>query len=307
MPGLIALIVRCPDVSADRVVSVELEATVGAVRGVVADAAALSSQHSFELRHARLSSATPGGGAASAWPLLADDSARLCELDIRDGDTLHVVLDKKHAARERLRLLGVRCGPRGALEASLLDACGRRDGGGRGDGGSCGAGRVRLLLEAGAQATCARGEAEGGGGATALHLAAQQGNVAAMALLREAGAEVGARNPAGETPLHFAAMGADGPGAAEALRVLREWGADFREKTAYGGGAVHVAALCGNTAALRQLREWGADLNEPDGEGSTALLLAAESAQMEAVELLQSWGAKLPARGQGDAACCVVS
>eukprot|EP00754_Rhynchopus_humris_P015693 Rhum_TRINITY_DN14470_c20_g1::Rhum_TRINITY_DN14470_c20_g1_i1::g.91634::m.91634 len=148
MPGLIALIVRCPDVSADRVVSVELESTVGAVRGVVADAAALSSQHSFELRHAPLLSATPGGGGGSgsggaaalpAWPLLADDSARLCELEVRDGDTLHVVLDKKHAARERLRLLGVRCGPRGALEASLLDACSRRDdgGGGGGDGGGC--------------------------------------------------------------------------------------------------------------------------------------------------------------------------
>ena len=109
-------------------------------------------------------------------------------------------------------------------DKALLDATRRGD-----------AAAVRTLLEEGADPNVAQGD-----GLSALHLAAQEGNLEVVELLLGAGAKVEAKTQIGEyTPLHVASEGAH----AAVVRALLEAGADpGAVTTTTGATPLHLAA-----------------------------------------------------------------
>ena len=90
-------------------------------------------------------------------------------------------------------------------------------------------------------------------------------------MLLAAGADVGARDVAGQTPLHWATL-ADAVAVAAALL---DRGADLRAQAADGAQPVHTAALRNAPAVLGVLLDRGADIEAGDGNGRTPFHWAA--------------------------------
>ncbi len=118
---------------------------------------------------------------------------------------------------------------------------------------------VRRLLGAGADAKWRDGLL----GSTALH-EASSGEVAEV-LLREGGADVGAANSFGSTPLHVAASRGSDP-VAEVL--LRE-GADVGAADEDGSTPLHLAAFRGRDSVAGTLLGRGAPVAARNNEGKT--------------------------------------
>ena len=160
-------------------------------------------------------------------------------------------------------------------DRALLDATKRSD-----------VAAVRTLLEEGADPNVAQGD-----GLSALHLAAQEGNLEIAELLLAAGAKVGAKTQIGEyTPLHLASEGAH----AYVVRALLEAGADpAAVTTTTGVTPLHLAAkTVHGEGAVRELLEHGAPVNaEEASAGQTALMFAASYGRTAAVRELLSRGA----------------
>ena len=144
------------------------------------------------------------------------------------------------------------------------------------------------------------------GGNTPLHHAAQNGNVANVALLLNAGVEVDVRNDGGQTPLHLAASN-ENPAVAA---LLLEAGADVHareslyEERYLGTGVapnhirtpLHYAASNENPAVAAMLLDAGAAVNPRDGDAQTPLHRAANSKNVAVVTLLLAAGAEVDAR-----------
>ena len=98
-------------------------------------------------------------------------------------------------------------------------------------------------------------------------MAAQQGQRnLACAFAREFGADIGAKDNNGYTPLHHAAWGGD----VEMIRVLGEFGADVEATLGNGRTPLHIAAQHGYHQAARVLiEELGADACVRTSEGHT--------------------------------------
>ena len=136
-------------------------------------------------------------------------------------------------------------------------------------------------------------EALGCGCWTPLHMACAHGYAAAapamVASLLDAGADIGARCPLGETPLHLAATYSWLP----VIEALLAGGADVDEVTVPAPANVHqlaspphavpvhgqtplmIAAREGGEAGVRLLLARGADVHARDSAGGTALHVAA--------------------------------
>ena len=160
-----------------------------------------------------------------------------------------------------------------AVDAPLADAAMRED-----------VQTVRALLAQGADPDTAHGD-----GMTALHWAAQHGNVEIVTLLLDAGADRGARTRLGaHTPLHVASRSARGTATA----ALLEAGADVNAVTTTGAMPLHFAAASGSADAVSALLDHGAD---PDARepvwGQTPLMFAAAEARSEAIAALLAAGA----------------
>ena len=145
---------------------------------------------------------------------------------------------------------------------------------------------VRSLLDEGADPNVAQGD-----GLTALHLAAQEGNLEIVEVLLGAGAKVEAKTRIGDfTPLHLASGGAH----ATVALMLIEAGADpGAMSTTSGVTPLHLAAKAMNgESAVRELLAHGAPVNARESAaGQTPLMFAASYGRTAAVHELLSHGA----------------
>ncbi|MGQ0732135.1 MAG: ankyrin repeat domain-containing protein [Acidobacteriota bacterium] len=143
---------------------------------------------------------------------------------------------------------------------------------------------IRLLLQQGADVNGSLGD-----GMTALHWAAAHGDGEMAGVLLAARAAVGAGTRIGQhTPLHVAAKAGHGA----VVRLLVEAGADVRARTTTGATALHLAAASGARDAVELLIDRGAevDVREPQW-GQTPLMFAAASGRTDVVKALLARGA----------------
>jgi ankyrin repeat protein len=133
-----------------------------------------------------------------------------------------------------------------------------------------------------------------GDGMTALHWAAERGDVAMATALLKAGAKPsGTTVNGGYTPLHIAARS----GSAEIVKALLAAGADPKAVTTTGATAMHLAAEAGNAEAIKALAAKKADVNAKETSwGQTPLMFAAAADRPAAVKALIAAGADPKAR-----------
>ena len=139
---------------------------------------------------------------------------------------------------------------------------------------------VRALLKQGADVSAAQGD-----GMTALHHAADRGDVAMVEMLVYAGANVGATTRIGQyTPLHIASQS----GSAAVVRALLKAGANAKARTTTTGVTpLHLAASSGNAEVVNLLLDAGADANAKDANwGQTPLIYAASLNRADAIKAL---------------------
>ena len=132
-------------------------------------------------------------------------------------------------------------------------------------------------------------------GGTALHQAAESGDVAKVKRLLEHGeADAEARDEDGRTALFEAAY----KGFADVVTVLLEAGADVNARAEDGRTALHWAVYSGNADMVKLLLEAGADVNARDEDGRTALFEAAGRGKAAVVKVLLEAGADAEARNE---------
>ena len=124
-------------------------------------------------------------------------------------------------------------------------------------------------------------------GASALHMAINQGHAEVLRLLLEHWMwEYGAdsRGPHGMSTLMYAAAAGD----LEMAHLMLENGVPINAQTAVGTTALMFAAAFGRVEVVRLLVENGADIHIQNGYNYTALSLAEERAHQEVVDFLRS-------------------
>ena len=142
-------------------------------------------------------------------------------------------------------------------------------------------------------------------GKTALHVAAERGNVDVVRALLKEGVDVGARDGAGQQPCSVAspaclqaiemelfqrvALG-DSPGVRQ---LLCDTGLSHScsDGSATGDRPLHWASSFGNAEMVATLLECGADLDAPNAEGATPLHEAASKNAVGCLEALLEGGA----------------
>lgn len=119
-----------------------------------------------------------------------------------------------------------------------------------------------------------------------LALAAFFGHVDIMQFLLRAGVEINAlsHNSLQAAPIHSAVAG----GQVEAVRLLLDHGADPNTRQTGGMTPLHLAAQKGNLQIVLLLLLNGADLHQKNDTGETALDMARQANHMEVVELLRT-------------------
>jgi ankyrin repeat protein len=127
-------------------------------------------------------------------------------------------------------------------------------------------------------------------GWTPLHAAAYGDNVAAIAVLVQAGADVNARakNKFDNTPLQVSML----TQSVRAAKALVDAGADVNARQAEGFTALQGAAESGDVESIRLLLAAGADPAVVTPSGKTALGMARERKHTQAARVLESALAK---------------
>ena len=144
---------------------------------------------------------------------------------------------------------------------------------------------LRALLKQGADVSGAQGD-----GMSALHYAAERGDVEMTEMLVYAGANVGATTRIGQyTPLHLASQS----GSAAVVEALVKSGANVSARTTTTGVTpLHLAAATGNADVVKILLDHGADANAKDADwGQTPLIYAAAQNRSDAIRVLLARGA----------------
>jgi len=163
-------------------------------------------------------------------------------------------------------------------------------------------------------------------GETALHDAADRGNVTIIRLLAELGADLNALNEDGATPLMAVTRGLYAL-QAKAMRTLIRAGADVNYQNedgdtalsyAVGDGSarpvfinillkagarwqdrdIYNAAAAGHIQFLKHVLATGIDLDWPDADGATLLMRATERSQARVMRLLLRAGASVNVRNE---------
>ena len=148
---------------------------------------------------------------------------------------------------------------------------------------------VRSLIKGGADVNAAQGD-----GMTALHWAADHGDVEQTRMLVYAGARLEAATRNGNyTPLMLAARG----GKTAVIKALLQAGANAKAATTSGGAtALHCAAENGNPEAIVALIEKGAVVDAKETAfGQTPIMWAAAFNRASAIQVLAAKGADLKA------------
>jgi ankyrin repeat protein len=136
--------------------------------------------------------------------------------------------------------------------------------------------------------------ARAGDGSTPIQWAVYHGDVAEVARLIKAGADVKMANSYGATPMSLAAA----TGNAPIIRLLLNAGADVESANAEGQTALMAVARTGNVEAAKLLIQHGANVNGRETWGQqTALMWGASQKHPEMIRLLVSKGADVNARG----------
>ena len=146
---------------------------------------------------------------------------------------------------------------------------------------------VRLLIRSGEEVNAAQGD-----GMTALHWAAENGNVEMLEMLLSAGANSEAVTRLGRyTPLHLASK----MGVESSVISLLNYGASVNPETTTGAiTPLHFAAAAGNAKAVRALLEHGADVDAQELQwDQTPLMFAAARNSIAAINLLVEYGADI--------------
>src|SRR5713101_1321137 len=116
--------------------------------------------------------------------------------------------------------------------------------------------------------------------ATAVVEAAMNGNRDAVRSLLKDGADVNTAQADGMTALHWAAQKGD----VELAKILLYASANVRATTRIGGYTpLLIASRNGDVTMIRTLGESGADANNATANGTTALMLAAAAGKPDAV------------------------
>ncbi len=151
--------------------------------------------------------------------------------------------------------------------------------------------KVRALLAQQNDVNVAQGD-----GMTALHWAADRGDVAMTTLLLRSGAKLtGTTKNGGYTPLHVAARAGHGA----VVQALLAAGADVKALTATGATAMHLAAGAGDAASVKALLTKKADPNARESAwGQTPLMFAAAENRGDAARALLAGGADASIRSK---------
>ena len=148
------------------------------------------------------------------------------------------------------------------------------------------------LLDGGAEI-----EAKDSAGQRSLHRAAINGFDDVVLLLLEHQAEIEAKcDLLGRTPLQWAAF----YGHRQVVQLLLTRGAIIGTQDRRGWFALHLAASNGHADVIRFLLDHGADMEAKDGYGASALYRAAESGHQESTQLLIDSGAQLDIKNDYD-------
>ncbi|KAE8442021.1 hypothetical protein EG329_003922 [Mollisiaceae sp. DMI_Dod_QoI] len=125
--------------------------------------------------------------------------------------------------------------------------------------------------------------------ATALHLAARYGHCDIINILLSSGCDISWKDDQGATAFHKAAQG----GKCEAMKLLVAKGSDITARENGGRTAVHLAARRGLLGVIQLLRDMNANVMGKDSKGRTPLHHAALNGEIEAMKLLVDLGGDL--------------
>ncbi len=129
-------------------------------------------------------------------------------------------------------------------------------------------------------------------GGSALTMAAERGDRAAVSALIEQGADVDARAADGTTALHWAVRG----DYLETARALLGAGASATATDRYGITPLYLAAMNGSAAMISSLLDAGAEVDSTAPTGETMLMIAVRTGRLDAVERLLEGGAVVDRR-----------
>ncbi len=124
-------------------------------------------------------------------------------------------------------------------------------------------------------------------GMTALHFAAQNGDIAIVQYLLENGADIKAQDTVfSRTALHFAAEN----GNLETVKYLAEHGADIQDRDDFGATALHYAARKNRLDVIKYLVSKKMDYTAKDVRGWSAMHYAADGNSIDVIKYLLAKG-----------------
>jgi ankyrin repeat protein len=127
---------------------------------------------------------------------------------------------------------------------------------------------------------------------TALAYAIENGNREMVRILLGAGADINARNRAGQTAL----MSLDRKANLDLVRDLLRAGADVNVRDQRGETPLLSAATSSSFAVIQELVSYGAGMDAKNNEGTTVLMRAAENSDFQVAKLLLKFGVDVNAR-----------
>jgi len=127
-------------------------------------------------------------------------------------------------------------------------------------------------------------------GKTPLQVATQHGRLNNMKLLLDQGADVNAKDKAGQTALYVAVQQNKNT---DSIKLLLDKGADINTKDKVGRTALHIAVQYKSIDSVKCLLDEGADINTKNMFGQTALHIAVEYKSVDIIKLLLGEGADI--------------